>query len=146
MSQEASEMAGYAGPSHGSFCWTEIASTDAAKCKEFYTNVFGWQFQDSKATDGEFAYHEFSTGGGYPAGGLYEISPEICGEGQLPPPHLLTYIAVDDVDENARLAEQLGGTIIKPPMDIPNTGRFAIIQDPTGAMFATFKMAGGQHG
>ena len=50
------------------------------------------------------------------------------------------------MDENAKLAEQLGGTIVKPPMDIPNTGRFAIIQDPTGAMFATFKMAGGQHG
>ncbi len=146
MSQEASEMAGYAGPAHGSFCWTEIASTDAANCKEFYTNVFGWQFQDSKATDGAFAYHEFSTGGDYPAGGLYEISPEICGEGELPPPHLLTYIAVDDVDENAKFAVELGGTIIKAPMDIPNTGRMAIIQDPTGAMFATFKMAGGQHG
>jgi uncharacterized protein len=142
MAQEASEMAGHAGPATGSFCWTEIASTDAAKCKEFYTNVFGWTFQDSNATDGAFAYHEFSTGGGYPAGGLYEISSVICGEGELPPPHLLNYIAVDDVDENAKLAEELGGTIIKAPSDIPNTGRFAIIQDPTGAMFATFKMQG----
>lgn len=147
MAQEASEMAGYAGPAHGSFCWTEIASTDAAKCKEFYTTVFGWIFQDSKATDGAFAYHEFSTGGDYPAGGLYEITPAMCAEGEpLPPPHLLTYIGVDDVDENAKLAEQLGGTIIKAPSDIPNVGRFAIIMDPTGAMFATFTMAGGQNG
>jgi len=146
MAQEASEMAGMAGPSHGSFCWTEIASTDSAKCKEFYSNVFGWKFQDSKATDGAFAYHEFTTGGDYPAGGLYEISPEICGEGELPPPHLMTYIAVDNVDENAKLAEELGGKIIKPPMDIPNTGRFAVIQDPTGAMFATFTMQEAHHG
>lgn len=142
MTQQASEMAGSASPKHGSFCWTEIASTDAEKCKEFYSAVFGWKFQESKATDGSFVYHEFSTGGDYPAGGLYEISPEICGEGPLPPPHLLTYIGVDDVDENAKQAQQLGGTIIKPPSDIPNTGRFAIIQDPTGAMFATFKMQG----
>lgn len=141
MSQEASEMAGYAGPSHGEFCWTEIASTNAAKCKEFYSNVFGWTFKDSDATEGAFAYHEFLTGGDYPAGGLYEITPEMCGEGEpLPPPHLMTYIGVDDVDENARLAVELGGTVIKQPMDIPNTGRFAIIQDPTGAIFATFKM------
>ncbi len=140
MGQEASEMAGFAGPQPGTFCWTEIASNDAENCKAFYSNVFGWTFQDSKATDGAFAYHEFSTGGGYPAGGLYQISAEICGEGELPPPHFMTYVAVDDVDENAKLAEQLGGTIIKGPMDIPNTGRFAIIQDPTGAMLATFKM------
>ena len=26
-----------------------------------------------------------------------------------------------------------------PPTDIPNTGRFAIVNDPQGAMFAVFK-------
>ncbi len=142
MTQEASEMAGYAGPGHGEFCWTEIASNDAAKCKEFYTNVFGWTFKDSDAA-GIFAYHEFSTGSGYPAGGLYEITPEMCPEGEpLPPPHLMTYIAVNDVDENAKLAVELGGKVLREPMDIPNTGRMAVIADPTGAIFATFKMQG----
>lgn len=146
MSQEASEMAGYAGPGHGEFCWTEIASNDSAKAKEFYSNVFGWTFQDSAASTDGFAYHEFSTGGDYPAGGLYEITPEMCEPGQpLPPPHFMTYIAVDDVDQNARRAVELGGTIIKPPDDIPNTGRFAILADPTGAMFSIFKMAEGGH-
>lgn len=140
MAQEASEMAGYAGPEPGSFCWTEIASNNAEKCKTFYSNVFGWTFQDSKAMTDGFAYHEFSTGGDYPAGGLYEISAEMCGEGELPPPHFLSYVAVDDVDENAKLAVELGGKLIKEPMDIPNVGRFAIIQDPTGGIVATFKM------
>ena len=146
MSQEASEMAGFVGPSPGSFCWTEIASTDAAKCKAFYTNVFGWTFKDSDATDGVFAYHEYSTGGDYPSGGMYEITAEMCPDGEaLPPPHFLTYVAVEDVDENARQAVELGGTVIRQPMDIPNTGRFAVIADPTGAMFASFKMAAGGH-
>ena len=52
----------------------------------------------------------------------------------------MIYVAVDDVDENAKLAVELGGTIIKAPMDVPNVGRMAIIQDPTGAMFSTFRM------
>lgn len=145
MSQEAS---GFAGPDHGEFCWTEIASNDSAKAKEFYTNVFGWKFQASKATDGVFEYTEYSTGGDYPAGGLYQITPEMCAPGEpLPPPHFLTYIAVDDVDDNAKRAIELGGTVIKGPLDIPNTGRMAVIADPSGAMFATFKMAeGGQNG
>ena len=144
MAEQASEMAEWGGIQHGAFCWTEIASSNAAKCKEFYTDVFGWKFQDSEAVTDGFAYNEFSTGGDYPAGGLYQITKEMFPEGE-PPPHFLTYVAVDDVDENAKIATELGATVIKEPMDIPNTGRFAIIQDPTGAMFATFKMAQGGH-
>ena len=145
MAQEASEMAGSAGPQHGEFCWTEIASSDAAKCMEFYKNVFGWNFKVSDAVDG-FAYHEYNTGSDYPAGGLYELTPGMFGEGvPIPPPHFMTYGAVDDVGENAKLAAELGGTVIKEADDIPNTGRFAILMDPTGAMFCTFKMAEGGH-
>jgi predicted enzyme related to lactoylglutathione lyase len=143
MSEEATEMAGMAGPSPGSFCWTEIATTDAAKSKEFFKNVFGWEFSESNA--GGMEYNEFSIGGGYPAGGLYEINAEWFG-GNPPPPHFMTYIAVENVDENAKLAAELGGKLHKT-VDIPNVGRMAIIEDPTGAMFATFTMQeGGHHG
>ncbi len=147
MANEVRETAGGGALKHGSFCWTEIASSDAAKCKEFYTNVFGWKFQDSKAVDG-FAYHEYSTGSDYPAGGLYELTPEMCAPGQpMPPPHFMTYVAVDDVDENSRLAVELGAKIMHGPIDVPNVGRMCVIQDPTGAVFSTFKMAeGGHHG
>lgn len=146
MAQEASEMAAFEGPRHGEFCWTEIASGDAAKCMEFYKNVFGWTFQDSDALTDGFAYHEYATGGDYPAGGLYEIVDGMFGEGvPSPPPHFMTYVAVDDVDENAKLAKELGGAVVKEPADIPNTGRFAVLQDPTGAMFCTFTMAKGGH-
>lgn len=145
MAEQASEMAAWGGIPHGAFCWTEIASSDAEKCKAFYTNVFGWKFQDSSAVTDGFAYIEYSTpGGDYPAGGLYEINEKFFPDG-APPPHFMTYVGVDDVDENAKLAVELGGKIIKEPADIPNTGRFAIIQDPTGAVFATFKMAEGGH-
>lgn len=84
-------------------------------------------------------YREFSTDGGpAPAGGLYQINPEWFG-GNPPPPHYMIYVAVDDVDANAEKAKALGANIHKI-VDIPNVGRMAIIQDPTGAMFATFKM------
>lgn len=74
------------------------------------------------------------------------MTPGMFGEGvPIPPPHFMTYVAVDNVDENAKLAGELGGTVVKEPDDIPNTGRFAILMDPTGAMFCTFKMADGGH-
>ncbi|HEV7701169.1 MAG TPA: VOC family protein [Pyrinomonadaceae bacterium] len=136
MAQEASEMAGWPTPSHGEFVWTEIACADADKAQAFYENVFGWTFKHGNAAPG-MDYREFSTGSDKPVGGLYQIDPAWFGDNP-PPAHWMIYVAVDDVDANAELAESLGATVHKK-MDIPNVGRMAIIQDPTGAMIATFK-------
>lgn len=142
MAEAASEMVGRHVPKHGEFVWTEIASNDAEKCKAFYTAVFGWKFKESTSAENAdsqgMKYDEFATISDHPAGGLYQIDPAWFGDNP-PPPHFMTYVAVDDVDENAKLAAEIGGKVIRGPMDIPNVGRMAIIQDPTGAMIATFK-------
>lgn len=87
-------------------------------------------------------YIEYSTGDPYPAGGLYQIDPKFFG-GHAPPPHIMNYVAVDNVDESAAKAVELGGTLVSEPMDIPNTGRMAMIKDPTGAMLSLFTMGDG---
>ena len=125
---------------HGDFCWTEIGTTDAEKCMVFYSNVFGWSFKKGDAAGG-MAYNEFSTGGEYPVGGLYQMDPQWFG-GTTPPPHFMIYVAVDDVDAATAKAEELGATVKRPPMDIPGVGRMSMIQDPTGAHIATFKPKG----
>jgi uncharacterized protein len=122
-------------PKHGEFCWTEIASTNLEACKDFYANVFGWEMQKSANTGDAFEYAEFNLPTEYPMGGMYQISAEMFGE-HLPPPHFLSYISVDDVDETTRQAFDLGAKIIKPMMDVPNVGKMSIVQDPTGAMIA----------
>src|ERR1051325_10615147 len=103
---------------------------------EFYSNVFGWTFKKGDA--GGMQYNEFSTGGDFPAGGLYQMDPAWFG-GSTPPPHFMIYVMVDDVDEATKKAVELGGTVTREPMNIPNVGRFSIIQDPTGADIASFK-------
>jgi predicted enzyme related to lactoylglutathione lyase len=135
MSDNEHEMAGWPTPSQGEFVWSEIAAADADKAQSFYENVFGWTFQKSNAAGMD--YREFIVGGDRPAGGLYQIDPAFFG-GNPPPPHWMIYVAVDDVDANAELARELGATVHKV-MDVPNVGRMAIIQDPAGAMFATFR-------
>ena len=119
-------------PQDGEFCWTEIATNNLETCKSFYSNVFGWELKESKATSEEFEYQEFSaTEGGFPMGGMYQLTPEMCGGNDPPPPHFMNYISVNDVDESASKAFELGGKIVSPPTDIPNVGRFTIIQDPS---------------
>jgi predicted enzyme related to lactoylglutathione lyase len=45
------------------------------------------------------------------------------------------YITVADADATAQRCTALGGKLLAGPMDIPNVGRFALLQDPQGAMF-----------
>jgi hypothetical protein len=65
-------------------------------------------------------------------GGLMAMPPEMQGM----PPYWGIYVTVDDVDASVKLVEELGGQIKVPPMDIPDTGRFAVIQDPQGAVLS----------
>ena len=50
------------------------------------------------------------------------------------------YVSVEDCDATADKAKALGAEIKSPPMDIPHAGRFAVIQDPQGAVFAIIKL------
>ena len=116
-----------------SFCWNELMTTDTAKDGDFYTGLFGW----GKDTQnfGPMEYTMFSNGG-RPAGGMLQITPQM---GPIPP-NWLVYFAVDDCDAKTRKAKELGGSVMKPPDDIPNIGRFSILTDPQGAAFALIKL------
>ena len=117
-----------------SFCWNELATPDTAKAGDFYTGLFGWGKKVQEM--GPMTYTSFMNGE-RPAGGMYEPSPEM---GNIPP-NWLVYFAVDDTDAMLKKATELGATTIAPAMDIPDTGRFAILQDPQGAAFAIIKLA-----
>jgi predicted enzyme related to lactoylglutathione lyase len=51
------------------------------------------------------------------------------------PPHWNSYVTVKNVDESAKKAQALGGTVLAPPFDVMDAGRMAVLQDPTGAVF-----------
>ena len=116
-----------------SLCWNELATPDTSKAGDFYTGLFGW---DQNVQDmGGMSYTSFMNGD-RPAGGMYSPTPEM---GEIPP-NWLAYFAVDDTDAKLQKANELGATTIVPPMDIPGTGRFAVIQDPQGAVFGIIKL------
>ncbi len=122
-------------PKHGTYCWTEIASTDLETTKKFYTELFGWKINTSQNDEIGMEYAEYDTGLGHPSGGMYEMKEEMFG-GEIPPPHFMNYISVDDVDASAERIKELGGNVIGEPIEIPKTGRMCVVQDPTGATFA----------
>ena len=121
-------------PKHGEFCWTEIATNDLEASQSFYKEVFGWQYKKSDAAGEDNEYLEFGTDAEKPIGGMFAMKPEWYG-GTAPSPHINIYVSVDDVDESASKAFDLGGTVVSPPADVPNVGRMCQIKDPTGASF-----------
>jgi hypothetical protein len=56
------------------------------------------------------------------------------------PPNWLTYFAVADADAPTTAAKKAGGSAMMGPMDIPDIGRFSVLADPQGAVFAVIKM------
>jgi predicted enzyme related to lactoylglutathione lyase len=120
----------------GALTWTELATRDTEAAKKFYTSLFGWK--EKTSTGGGMTYTEFSVGDA-PFAGMMEMNAQMVGMGV--PPNWLTYFQVADVDASANKAKSLGATLTVPPIEIPNTGRFSVIQDPQGAVFAIYKPA-----
>ncbi len=118
-----------------SFCWSELASTDIEKAKQFYESVFGWKGDTHSFGPG--TYTEFQLGDRTIAG-MQQIG-EMVPAGT--PPHWLVYFAVADTDATIEKATSLGATVTVPAMDI-DAGRFAVLADPRGAFFGVIRMAG----
>ena len=68
--------------------------------------------------------------GDHRVAGLFKMTDDMEGV----PPNWMTVFAVADADAAAAKAKELGGELLFGPQDIP-VGRFAVLQDSTGAAF-----------
>ena len=124
-------------PAHtpGSFCWVEVGTTNAAEAKNFYRELFGWDYEDGEAGPG-MIYSMIKLNGKY-VGGLYQLDSNMISAGV--PPHWMNYISVANADDATAQAAAAGGSVMKGPFDVGTAGRMSIIQDPTGAVFSTWE-------
>ncbi len=128
------EMTSY---SPGAFCWVELATTDAAGSKNFYSRLLGWSFVDNPAEGG--VIYSMAMKDGKSVCGLYQIGPDMPGVPAGVPPHWSSYISVTDVDAQAARVADAGGSVMMPPSDVPNAGRMSIVADATGAVFGLWQ-------
>ena len=119
---------------HGQFVWYELTTPDVDAARKFYPQITGW---GNQPFDKDYSLW---TAGGAPFAGLFRLSDALRQAGT--PPNWLPYIEANNVDDTAKLAASIGGKIVHGPEDIPNTGRFALLQDPQGANFGVYKSSG----
>ena len=113
----------------GEFCWNELMTNDVKGAKAFYAELLGWHMQDVNITGADYTLLKL---GDKEIGGIMAIPEQAASM----PPTWGAYVNVMDVDALLVRVEKLGGKICVPPMDIPDVGRFAVIQDPQGAMLS----------
>jgi uncharacterized protein len=122
-------------PTPGTFCWIELGTSDNDAAKSFYTQLFGWDYEDHPmGPDGVYTILRLD---GKDIGGLYKLMPDMVAQGI--PPHWMSYVAVASADKSAEKAKAEGATIMNGPFDVFTLGRMAVIKDPTGAVFSIWQ-------
>lgn len=114
----------------GAMVWNELATRDVPKAKAFYESVLGWNIEQ-----GPWPFYFYIRNNGRMIGGIIAMDEQW---GDIPP-HWQVYFAVADIEAIAKRVPELGGQILSG-IDESSVGRFAVISDPSGAMFATIQM------
>ena len=115
---------------HGAFSWFELMTRDVEGAKGFYSKLFGWTTEKMEM-EGSMTYNVIKVGEDA-SGGIMSIPPQA---GEMPSMWGI-YVTVDDVDATAQAVKEMGGQVLMGPQDIPDVGRFYVIQDPQGAVIS----------
>lgn len=120
-------------PKVGQFCWNELATSNVKAAKDFYGKVFNWEFKDYGMGGATYTMVKQD---GKEFAGMWSIPKE--KEDEIPP-HWMSYILVENIEEALKKAQTHGATIIKPTAKAGEFGLFAILKDPTGAHIALWQ-------
>jgi predicted enzyme related to lactoylglutathione lyase len=118
---------------NGTFGWNELGTRDTAAAKEFYGIVFGWVSEDNDM--GEMGAYTTWKVGEAMVGGMFDISGVVPDE---VPAHWLVYFTVENLDTTMEKVKSGGGDVRNGPIEIP-IGRFAVVADQFGAVFAVMQ-------
>ncbi len=115
----------------GAMTWNDLTTPDPDAAAEFYGALFGWRsekMEESGPVDYRIWWNGDRTNGG-----MLRLSDEMASAGV--PPNWMPYFASANVDETRQRAEAAGGATMNGPNEVPS-GRFVVLQDPQGAVFA----------
>jgi len=114
----------------------EIAGTDAAKLKTYYSDLFGWEID----SDNPMNYGIVQRDGNVNADGV-GISGGISAGPEGYPGHVTFYVEVPDVEAALAKAESLGGSRMMGPDKVMEGVEIGLFNDPEGHLVGVIKSA-----
>ena len=115
---------------NGVFSWVDLMTTDPEAAKTFYSQLFDWRFEDIPVPNSPPYSMAFK--GDRRVTALFAM-PESM-QSQNIPPHWQSYINVTDLAATVDLWQSQGGEVLEAAFDVMDSGRMAVVKDPTGAM------------
>lgn len=115
----------------GVFFWRDLFTTDQKKALDFYGELFGWKLNAEFPVSDDETYYILENNG-QRFGGISKLPANAPSH-----PYWNSYIRTPDVDATTAKATSAGGSVLMPPTDILEVGRFSVLADPAGAAFAT---------
>jgi predicted enzyme related to lactoylglutathione lyase len=111
----------------------DTSQPDPEAAVAFYSELFGWEFEDVMAPGSERRYFVARIRGG-----------DVAAVGSVPeeaPPAAMwnTYVWVNSADETASKVRAVGGSVVMEPFDVMDAGRMAVFTDPDGAAFCVWQ-------
>ena len=103
--------------------------------RKFYEAVAGWKA--SPVDMGGYSDYTMSAAGGGPVSGICHKR----GVNAALPPIWMIYIAVADLEASIASCRALGGKVVIEPQSAGHGFRYAVIQDPAGAVCALYQPA-----
>lgn len=118
----------------GRFSWHELATIDPPNALAFYAQLFGWT--RGPAHDmGATGLYQIIEHAGEPIGGAYVL------QDPSKPPHWLSYVRVERLDETLAAVQAHGGHVLRGPHVVPGGDRIAHVVDPQGGTIALHERA-----
>jgi uncharacterized protein len=118
-------------------CWIDTWQPDADAAVSFYTQLFGWQAEDTMPPDSSGKHFMCRLRG-------RDVAAVASRPGKAPAtaPAWGTYIWVESADGTAAEASRTGGSVVMEPFAALDGGRIAIVADPAGAVFGVWQPGG----
>ncbi len=119
----------------GTFSWVDLSTTDPDAAKEFYSGIFGWEYDDLDAGEG-MIYTMCKVDGSQACA----ISKQQEGQAAAGvPPLWNNYVTVESAGASTEKAKELGGNVMMEAFDVMDAGRMSVIADPTGAVLCLWE-------
>lgn len=125
--------------------WVELNSHVFEESTKFYSELLGWEFQDTGA---DFGHYNIITLNGERIGGAMNslMTPNGLTDTPQTPTTWTVYLKADNIIASVDAAQQSGATVILPPMKVGSMGKMAIIADGAGAPFGLWEYGEGFNG
>lgn len=119
----------------GRILWHDLLTDTPEQSREFYGELFGWEFEPLDGMNYTLIRHQGELIGGMVDQNALPTTDDVS--------QWVVLMSVADLEQAARLLSDAGGTVFTPPTSLGERGSISVVADPQGAVLALLRTRDG---